>query len=257
MVRGLYTAWTGMRNEQKRLDVISNNVANASTTGYKTQGTTSKPFDDMSALKIRDRSENYDTDERIGTMPLGVKIGEEYTDYAQGSLRQTGNTYDLSLDGDGFFEVRVTDTQGKNHIRYTRAGNFTMTVEGYITDADGNHLQSEAGDLIVPTDQTIKIDESGAVYANGELIDQLVIKDFEDYDYLRKYADTMYEPVKGATEKDPTALVRQGYLEQSNVNVITQMVNLITITRAYEANQKIIQTIDSTLDQSVNNVGRV
>lgn len=257
MVRGLYTAWTGMRNEQKRLDVISNNVANASTTGYKTQNTTSRPFDDMLAIKVRDRSENYDRDEMIGKVTLGVKIGEEYTDYAQGSLRQTGNTYDLALDGDGFFTVRVVDNAGKSHIRYTRAGNFTIREDGAVTDADGNHLQSDAGDLVVPTDMTIKIDASGAVFANGDLIDQLVIRDFEDYDFLRKYADTMYEPVKGATEKAATALVRQGYLEQSNVNVINQMVSLITITRAYEANQKVIQTIDGTLDQSVNNIGRV
>lgn len=257
MVRGLYTAWTGMRNQQKKLDVISNNVANASTTGYKNQGVTSQSFDDMLALKIRDRSVNYNTDERIGNMYLGVKIGEEYTEYTQGSLRETGNTFDLAIDGDGFFRVRVVDTNGNSHIRYTRAGNFTITRDGYITDADGNHLQSEAGDMIVPTDAKITIDKGGAVYANNELVDTLTIYDFEDYDYLKKFADTMYEPVNGATEKEPTGVIRQGYLEQSNVNVINQMVSLINITRAYEASQKVIQTMDSTLDQSVNSVGRV
>ena len=255
MVRGLYTAWTGLYNEQKRLEVIANNIANSATTGYKQEGVTSQSFDDMLAIKVRDYSVR--NDEVIGTMPLGVKVGEVFTNYGQGSVRSTGNTYDLALDGSGFFKMRVTDTAGNDHIRYTRAGNFTITLEGYVTDADGNHLQSEAGDLIVPTDAEIVIDKDGSVYANGELIDQITITDFEDYNYLKKYADTMYEPVDGATEIEATGSVLQGWLEQSNVNVVKEMTQMIAITRAYEANQKIVQTMDKSLDQAVNNVGRV
>ena len=255
MVRGLYTAWTGLYNEQKRLEVIANNIANSATTGYKQEGVTSQSFDDMLAIKVRDYSVR--NDEVIGTMPLGVKVGEVFTNYGQGSVRSTGNTYDLALDGSGFFKMRVTDTAGNDHIRYTRAGNFTITQEGYVTDADGNHLQSEAGDLIVPTDAEIVFDKDGSVYANGEVIDKITITDFEDYNYLKKYADTMYEPVDGATEIEATGSVLQGWLEQSNVNVVKEMTQMIAITRAYEANQKIVQTMDSTLDQAVNNVGRV
>ena len=255
MVRGLYTAWTGLQNEQKRLDVIANNIANSATTGYKQEGVTSQSFDDMLAIKVRDYS--VKSDEVIGTMPLGVKVGEVFTNYGQGSVRVTSNTYDLALDGSGFFTMRVTDKLGNDHIRYTRAGNFTVTSEGYVTDADGNHLQSEAGDLIVPTDAEIVIDKDGSVYANGELFDRITIRDFEDYNYLKKYADTMYEPVDGATEIESTGSVLQGCLEQSNVNVVKEMTQMIAITRAYEANQKIVQTMDSTLDQAVNSVGRV
>ena len=255
MVRGLYTAWTGMQNEQKRLDVIANNIANASTTGYKQEGVTSQSFDDMLGIKVRDFS--VDTNEVIGNMTLGVKIGEVYTNHTQGSLRPTGNTFDLALDGAGFFTVKVTDTNGVDHIRYTRAGNYTITKDGYVTDADGNRLQSEAGDLIVPTDAEIVFDMDGTVYANGELIDKITITDFEDYNYLKKYAETMYEPVDGATQKEAAGAVRQGFLEQSNVNVVQEMTQMIAITRAYEANQKVIQTMDGTLDQAVNSVGRV
>ena len=255
MVRGLYTAWTGLYNEQKRLEVIANNIANSATTGYKQEGVTSQSFDDMLAIKVRDYSVR--TNEVIGTMPLGVKVGEVFTNYGQGSVRVTGNTYDLALDGSGFFKMRVTDTAGNDHIRYTRAGNFTITVDGYVTDADGNHLQSEAGDLVVPTDAEIVFDKDGTVYANGEAIDKITITDFEDYNYLKKFADTMYEPVEGATEIESAGILLQGCLEQSNVNVVKEMTQMIAITRAYEANQKIVQTMDSTLDQAVNNVGRV
>ncbi len=255
MVRGLYTAWTGLYNEQKRLDVIANNIANSATTGYKQEGVTSQSFDEMLAIKVRDYSVR--NDEIIGTMPLGVKVGEVFTNYGQGSVRITGNTYDLALDGPGFFKMRVVDNAGNEHIRYTRAGNFTITQEGYITDADGNRLQSEAGDLIVPTDAEIVFDKDGTVYANGEMIDRITVTDFEDYNYLKKYADTMYEPVEGATELAATGSVLQGCLEQSNVNVVKEMTQMIAITRAYEANQKIVQTMDKSLDQAVNNVGRV
>ena len=255
MVRGLYTAWTGLYNEQKRLEVIANNIANSATTGYKQEGVTSQSFDDMLAIKVRDYS--VKSDEIIGRMPLGVKIGEVFTNYGQGSVRVTGNAYDLALDGSGFFTMRVTDTAGNDHIRYTRAGNFTITRDGYVTDAGGNHLQSEAGDLIVPTDAEIVFDKDGTVYANGEAIDRVLIADFEDYNYLKKFADTMYEPVEGATEIESTGALLQGCLEQSNVNVVKEMTQMIAITRAYEANQKVVQTMDSTLDQAVNSVGRV
>ena len=255
MVRGLYTAWTGLQNEQKRLDVIANNIANSATTGYKQEGVTSQSFDNMLAIKVRDYSVNKD--EIIGTMTLGVKVGEVYTNHGQGSIRVTGNTYDLALDGSGFFRMRVTDTLGNDHIRYTRAGNFTITRDGYVTDADGNRLQSEAGDLIVPVDAEIVFDKDGSVYANGELIDRITVTDFEDHNYLKKYADTMYEPVDGATEIEAEASVLQGCLEQSNVNVVKEMTQMIAITRAYEANQKIVQAMDTTLDQAVNSVGRV
>ena len=255
MVRGLYTAWTGLQNEQKRLEVIANNIANSATTGYKQEGVTSQSFDDMLAIKVRDYSVR--NNEVIGTMPLGVKIGEVFTNHGQGSVRVTGNTYDLAIDGSGFFRMRVTDTAGNDHIRYTRAGNFTITADGYVTDADGNHLQSEAGDLIVPTDAEIVFDKDGTVYANGEAIDRILMNDFEDYNYLKKFADTMYEPVDGATEMEATGAVLQGCLEQSNVNVVKEMTQMIAITRAYEANQKVVQAMDSTLDQAVNSVGRV
>ncbi|MBO5351923.1 MAG: flagellar hook-basal body protein [Lachnospiraceae bacterium] len=255
MVRGLYTAWTGLQNEQKRLDVIANNIANSATTGYKQEGVTSQSFDDMLAIKVRDYSVR--DDEVIGKMTLGVKVGEVYTNHGQGSIRVTGNTFDLALDGSGFFTVKVTDTAGNDHIRYTRAGNFTITRDGYITDADGNRLQSEGGDLMVPTDTEVIIDQDGSVIVNGEVLDRLMITDFEDYNYLKKYADTMYEPVDGAVEKETAATVRQGCLEQSNVNVVKEMTQMIAITRAYEANQKIVQTMDGSLEQAVNSVGRV
>lgn len=257
MLRSLYTGWTGMYTEQKRLDVIANNMANATTVGYKKEGVTSQSFDDSLTIKIRDASENWKKRE-IGDMSLGVKIGEVYTDYAQGSLVETGDTYDLGLEGEGFFVVNVTDSNGITHESLTRAGSYHITSDGYIVDVDGNHLQSEAGDLQVSVDAgEVVIDTDGSVYEDGVMTDRILIKDYEDYNYLKKFGDTYYRAVDGAVEKDASGKVRQGYTEQSNVNVVNEMVSLINITRAYEAGQKVIKSIDTVIEEAVTSVGKV
>ena len=112
MTRGLYTAYTGMYNEQKRLDIISNNLANSATIGYKEEQVTSQAFKEMLTYKIRDRSNGF-VDEPIGRMSLGVKIGETYTNWDQGSLRQTENTYDIAIQGSGFLRFAQLMPKGK------------------------------------------------------------------------------------------------------------------------------------------------
>lgn len=257
MVRGLYTAYTGMKNEQKRLDIVANNLANAATVGYKKESVTNQSFDEVLTTKIKDESEAYN-DRPIGRMNLGVKLGEVYTNYNQGSIRQSSNTYDLALDGKGFFNMAVTNRLGEVSTKYTRNGSFTMTNDGIITDKDGNRLLGEGGEIIVPTEAAVVvIDESGGVYADGNFIDTILVTDFENYDYLSKFGDTMVEPLEGAVEIETAVSIRQGFTEQSNVNVVSEMVDLINITRTYEANQKVIQSIDKTLDLAANTIGKI
>lgn len=257
MVRALYTAYTGMINEQYRMDIITNNMANADTCGYKQEGVTNQSFDSMLAIKINDESEHY-MDRALGDVSLGVKMGEVYTDFSQGPIRETGNTYDLAIAGDGFFQMRVTDRNGNDSIKYTRAGEFQLTADGYIVDADGNHLQGDSGDIQVSTDTVdVVINQQGEIYEDGVRTGQITLTDFEDYNYLSKFGNTMYTAVDNATQKAATGGIEQGWTEQSSVNIVTEMVNLIAITRAYETNQKVITSVDKMLDQAVNNVGRV
>lgn len=251
MVRGLYTAYTGMMNQQARLDVITNNLANASTVGYKKEGSTSQAFDSMYTQKIKDGSEYY-INRTIGKESLGVKIGETYTDYTQGSFKVTGNTYDLALEGDGFFNVSYTSKSGVTTTRYTRDGSFSVNNENMLVTEDGDYLLGEGGRIQVPHGAKITVDEEGNIYADDEYVDKLKITDFKDYNYLQKFGENLYTAVDGATEKTADCKVRQGYLEMSNINVISEMVEMITISRAYESNQKAIQTIDSSLEKSVN-----
>lgn len=162
----------------------------------------------------------------------------------------------MALSGSGFFAVSVTDKAGEVHTRYTRDGRFHLTKDGLLVDADGNAVQGQNGNITIdPSSKNVSISATGQITADGELVDTLNIVDFEDYDYLKKYGDTMYEPVDGATTKDAEGEILQGYTEQSNVNVVREMVDMITITRAYEAGQKVIRSYDSMLDKSVNQVG--
>ena len=157
MLRGLYTAWTGMVNEQKRLDVISNNMANSNTVGYKGEKVASQAFDEVLGIKIRDGSQAYHN-QLIGRLSLGVKIGETYTSYDQGSVRQTNNTYDVALSGKGFFTLSVTDKAGEVHTRYTRDGRFMLTKDGLLVDADGNPVQGENGNITInPSAKSVSI----------------------------------------------------------------------------------------------------
>ena len=121
MLKGLYTAYTAMVNEQHRLDTMTNNLANASTVGYKKEGATSQCFKDVLTVKIKDNYDGHHPGAKIiGRNNPGVKIGENYTDYTQGSFRITDNTYDLALAGDGFFAVEFTNKAGETSTMYTR-----------------------------------------------------------------------------------------------------------------------------------------
>lgn len=257
MVRGLYTAWTGMLNQQYRLDTITNNLANSATNGYKREGATSQSFDDVLAIKVKDGSENY-MNRQIGTMSLGVKIGENYTDYSQGSYKETGNTFDLALDGNGFFSISFTNKNGETSTKYSRDGAFTTDVDGVLRTKEGDYVLGRNGRITIPANASaVTVDEQGNIYADGQFVDQLAIADFTDYNYLEKYGENMYTALEGAQLQASTAKVNQGYIETSNVNVIKEMVEMITITRAYESNQKVLQTVDETLDKAVNKVGAV
>lgn len=264
MVKGLYTAYTGMVNEQRRLDVLSNNLANADTNGYKKEGTTSQTFADELAIKIKDTS-YYSMPQKLGTVSMGVHIGETYTDYSTGNFKVTENQADFALNGDGFFAISYTDKAGNSSVKYTRDGAFVVNTQGYLVTKDGDFVlnMNDArngnvnGRIQVDPNQKITVDEFGTIFQDGEEVGNIGFVDVEDYNYLAKYGENLYDLVEGGTLIESEAKVEQGVLESSNVNVVSEMVNMITISRAYQAGQKIINAIDETLDKAVNQVGQV
>ncbi len=251
MLRGLYTAYTGMLNQQQRLEVTTNNLANATTVGFKKEGATSQAFDECLAIKINDCTVNY-RHQDIGNMSLGVKIGETYTNYTQGSFRETGEAFDLAIGGSGFFNISYTNKNGITSTLYTRDGSFSLTQDGHLVTKDGDFVLGESGEpIVLPTDAKITIDSLGNIYEGDELLDSIKITDFEDYNYIDKFGENMYKVVDGAVEVDATGQINQGYLEMSNVQTVEEMVNMITIQRAYEAAQKVETAMDGILEQTV------
>ena len=266
MVKGLYTAHTGMVNEMKRLDVLANNLANADTTGYKKEGTTSRTFADEMSFRLKDSSNAY-MPKKLGGITYGVHLGQVYTDYSTGSFKVTDNTTDFAIDGNGFFAIAFTDKQGNTSVKYTRDGSFTVNTEGYLVTKDGDYVLNATGAMNgdpsrnnfiqVDPNATVTVNKMGYVIQNDQVVGTLGVVDVDNYDYLEKYGETYYQPIEGAQTIASNAQVKSGYLEMANVQIVSEMVNLISITRAYESNQKVVQTIDDTLDVAVNQIGRV
>ncbi len=258
MLRGLYTSYTGLKNEQNRMDIMTNNLANATTVGFKKEGSTSQSFDTVLAYKLKDASVGLGRAEHIGTNTLGVKLGENYTDYTQGSYRITNNTFDLALSGDGFFAIEFKNRAGEVSTKYTRAGNFTLNNEGYLVTNDGDFvLDSTNRRIKLDPLKEARIQADGTITQDNVTVAKIQITDFEDYDYLIRYGETYFEPLEGAKTTTSSASVNSGMLEMANVQVVTEMVNMINITRQYESNQKIIQTYDRSLEIAVNNLGKL
>ena len=243
MVKGLYTAYSGLTVQQKRLDVVSNNLANATTTGYKKEGLTTQSFKDVYGIKVKDETVGY-INQNIGTLNLGAKVGESFRSWDQGSFQNTGNKFDFALSGSGLFSISFTNKAGETSTLYTRDGSFQMNREGYLVTKDGDFVLGENGPIQLPTDfEKLTVEESGEIYADGQYVDRFALVDFENYDYVE--AD-------GATQTDAAATVNQGYLEASNINVVTEMVDMISIARDFESNQKIMNTIDEMLGKMVS-----
>ncbi len=256
MVKGLYTAYTGMINEQHRMDVLTNNLANASTVGFKKEGATSQAFDEVLALKIKDTTDAGMV-KPLGGISLGVKIGENYTDYSQGSLRETGNTFDVALSGNGFFTIEFTNKAGQTSTKYTRDGGFTLNKDGYLVTKDGDYVLGKSGRIKLDPLQEASIDKQGNIYQNDTLVAAFDITDFEDYNYLEHYGENYYQTVDGFKEKAADFQTLSGYQEMSNIQVVSEMVEMISVSRAYETNQKIVQTYDSSLEIAANQLGKI
>ncbi|MDA3811218.1 MAG: flagellar hook-basal body protein [Spirochaetaceae bacterium] len=283
MIRGIYTGASGMQAQQHRLDALSNNLANVDVTGYKRDTSIHKAFPEMLMRRFDDDGVHrfplgsIDVAPIVGKIGTGVEYNESFTIFTQGSLKQTENPFDIALENEGFFSV-----QTNNGERYTRNGSFILGKEGYLLTKEGYKVLGENGPIQIKANN-FTIDVNGNVFHNlefaddperlvsmdentwkrTELVDTLKIVGFAGHGdrFIKKQGNSLWtdtvdsgpaEIIRG--EKRPT--VRQGFLEGSNVNPVTEMVNMIEVNRAYEANQKVITTQDSLLDKLINNAAR-
>ncbi len=255
MVRGLYTAATGMNVQAKRLEVISNDLANTTTTGYKKDVAVVASFQDVLMSRLNDTQNGAPNNGTIGKITYGAKVDEVYTDFTQGSIVSTGEMVDVAIQGNGFFVV-----QTPNGEAYTRDGNFSINQYGELVTKEGYPVMGLEGAItlgedFLSTGGQVLINSQGEITLDEGYIDTLEVVSFEDNKSLTKMNDNLYSGT-GARLPFEGSLV-QGYLETANVNPVTAMVDMITVSRAYETNQKMIQVQDSLLGKAVNELGRV
>jgi flagellar basal-body rod protein FlgG len=255
MFRGLYTAYTGMRSQQEKMDTISNNLANVDTAGYKKDQVVLASFREMLTLKINDPEIPYS--KRIGKMSLGVKAEEIHTDHLQGSLRQTDESLNVALQGQGMIKVGRMNEDGTMTERYTRDGSFMLDQEGHLVTSDGLFVLGEENALLTLDQQDVRINSDGTIFSNEVRLGQIQIVGIEDTKTLRKEGGNLYLGTEGTVEIPFVGTMEQGFLESSNANSIEEMINMINVMRTYESNQRIIQTYDATMEKVVNNVGSI
>lgn len=262
MIEGIYIAASGGTKQLKKLDTISNNLANITTQGFKRDlliyEQRTPPFGENSSFGtgLGELNQSIKPDPAVAY----VMITGGLTDFSQGSLINTENPLDVAIEGDGFF---VLDTPAG--IRYTRNGTFHLDGSGQLVDRSGNFLMTQNDEtILIPIDtDSISIDQGGTVFG-GRGIDlvalaQLKIVQFNDNRGLVKEGKGMYINQNTYIQGKPLGEVKvlQGFLEKSNVNAVQEMTQMIETLRTLEAYQKIIQSIDEADDQSVNNLARV
>ncbi len=255
MIRGWYIGASGMNAQQNRLDAISNNLANVDTTGFKKDIPVSKSFSEL--LLRRTQADGVyhtafgsaDVAPIIGKLGLGVETNELYTDFDQGSFKSTETSTDMALSGEGFFVVQTPDGE-----RFTRNGNFMRGKEGLLLTKEGYPVLGENGPISVP-DSDFFANEDGMIYTKEDntFVDRLKLVRFDNERYLKKQGSSLWNTneISGEyhiAEGNERPRLLQGYTETSNVNVVNEMVQMIEVNRAYEANQKTIQTEDAMME---------
>ncbi|MCH5185062.1 MAG: flagellar hook-basal body protein [Oscillospiraceae bacterium] len=249
MFRSIYASGTAMLTQERRLDVISNNIANANTTGFKEDEMISRSFRDELISRL-DETTMVNKVREVGPYNHGIHVDQVVTDFRGGTPISTDNYTDAAIEGDGFFVFNTP--QGE---RYSRNGVFRVTNDGVLVNQDDFPLQGENGDITVGAG-SFTINRVGEIYNNeGELIDRIRLVSFDDNSLLRKEGNNLYYNTD-ANMQESTASIRQGYIEASNVDGVTAMVEMIKTYRNYETNQRVIQSVDAIAAKTVE-LGRV
>ena len=254
MIRGLYTAATGMNSMQHQIDVTSNNISNVNTAGFKKDRA---EFQDLmyESLNYTAGRTSQNTINPTGMdVGLGVRISGIQKDFLEGDLKLTSNPLDLAIEGKGFFQV----TTPNGETSYTRNGAFKLDAEGNIVNGSGYPLEPQ---ITVPDNLVdLTISKDGTVSATdpttGEStnLGQITIADFINSAGLKPVGESLFmstdasgEAINGTPTEEQFGGIRQGMIELSNVKLVNEMVDLITAQRAYEANSKAVQTGDDLL----------
>ncbi len=267
MNRGIYEAASGMLVQETHLDVITNNLANVDTPGYKRRISATADF---SAVldRIEKVSEDGETKittvlpadmpfkgrQPIGSLALAAIFSEDVMDTFPGVIKHTESPLDIAIDGPGFFAV----ADENDNTFYTREGNFVLNENGNISTPDGFMLQGEGGALTVGNATSFEITRTGQLIVDGENAGRIAVFNFENPTYLRHESRNLLSPTEqsGEAEAVPNIKIWSGSLEMSNVEVVTEMVRMIDAQRIYEGASKALMTHDDMTSRLITSYSR-
>ena len=256
MLRGMYSSVSAMINLQANQSVITNNIANINTTGYKSETLISKSFDEI-MLGNRDKYINGEGKyQEIGGLSFGVRIDDTITNHEQGTFIETNNKSDFAIEGKGFFTI--SDASGKNF--YTRDGVFKVNSQGYLVTSAGHYVvgvnqNTDVAEPIYVGNREISVDNKNNLLLNSQISYKFNVVDFDNYNDMNKVGDNIYSSTNPKLSNNYN--LKQGFKEGSNVDMIDSTSELMANLRAFEANQKVVQIMDSTLSKIANEIGAV
>jgi flagellar basal-body rod protein FlgG len=257
MIRALWTAASGMQAQQLNIDVVANNLANVSTTGFKKSRA---DFQDLMYQTVKTTGAPSTNSTTIPTgiqVGLGVKTAAVTKIFSAGNITQTGNDLDLAIQGDGFFQVQQSD----GSTAYTKAGSFKKDGQGKVVTSDGSPVLPEilipanATKVTVGNDGTVSVQQAGQTAATT--VGTLQLASFSNPSGLNSIGKNLFLPTDssgaattGTAGQNGLGTLEQGYIEMSNVSTMDEMVNMIVGQRAYEINSKVVQAADEMLQQA-------
>ncbi|WP_110928345.1 flagellar hook-basal body protein [Bacillus massiliglaciei] len=279
MLRGFYTAASGMIAQQRRTELLTNNMSNANTPGYKSDQTSVRAFPEMLLNRMDTNAipgkngAGISSSQQVGGLNTGVYIQDVSPLFSQGDLTETSLKTDVSLaDGNmpideetgmrGTVLFTVQDEWGE--LRYTRNGNFTLDADGYLTTASGSYVLDSNNQRIQLDNDQYVINEEGVLSQAGREDVRLGIAfSSNPYGQLEKEGDGLYRAAEGIVLPDAYNVngadfsLKQGFLESSNVDESKTMTEMMMAYRSFEANQKVLQAYDKSMEKAVNEVGRI
>ncbi len=262
MFRGFYAGTSAMLVQEKMLDVTANNLANADTAGFRGRIAVNKSFPELLMEKVDGnpgevyppKPERWKRRELIGDMAFANVLSETALDLRGGALRHTGNTLDVAISGEGYFAVE----DGAGNVFYTRSGQFLRSGEGQLVTHEGMAVMGQGGAVELGEATRISIDEQGQILADGEVVDVLQVVTFPVPTYLRHEGRSLLSETEdsGAAADVEEVRLSSGFLEMSNVNIVSEMVRMIAANRAYEAAAKTVTIQDESAGKLIQTYGK-
>lgn len=252
MIKGFYAAASAMLANMERQQTLAHNAANLETVGFKQIMTSMNDFVETS-YTFSPGNVTHSAQRQIGNLGLGSKTGAEITDFVEGGIKHTGNTYDLAINGNSFFRVNTPEGE-----RYTRDGRFLRDAQNQlVTASNGYHVLDENGQPITLPDGDPGIGPDGTININGQVVGKLGLAAFANPVQEMTRAGGNLFSASNAPSAASNGAIEQGALEMSNVNVSYLTTQMVMVTRSYEAAQKMVTTQDQMISRTIDTLGRL